>query len=86
MNMDLDNLKRDILKCVVKYGGQWSLYQLDRALSYDENLPVIHRLGEALRDLKQEGLIRAEREGGLSRYWITEAGKHRLTQQEEVAA
>lgn len=84
--MNLDNLKMDILKCVAKYDGQLSWYQLDRALSYDENLPVIHRLLEALRDLEQENLIRAEGEETQPRYRLTEVGKQRLAQQEIIAA
>ncbi len=84
--MDLDNLKKDILKCVAKHDGQWSWYQLDRALSYGENLSVIHRLGEALDNLEQEDLIRAEGEGGQPLYWITEVGRQQLTQREEIAA
>ena len=84
--MNMDNLKKDILKCVAKHDGQWSWYQLDRALSYDENLPIIHRLGEALRTLEQEGLICAEEIEGHTRYSLTKLGEQQVAQQEIIAA
>lgn len=79
---ELQSLAEGVLKRVEKHDGEWSWYQLDRSLSYDDNLPVIHRLLEVIKDLEADNLIRAEMSNPNSdpTYWLTENGRTLLQQ------
>jgi hypothetical protein len=42
----------------------------------------MHRLVDIVKDLERKGLVRLEGEGPQPRYWITEAGRKLIAEQE----
>ena len=81
--MDTTKMQMEILRLVNEHDGELSWYQLDRSLAHDDYLPVIHRLMDVLKQLEQSGHIRAE--GTEPYYFITEAGRQALEQQQIAA-
>lgn len=80
--MNLSKFQIEILKQVRRRNGELSWYRLDRLLSHDEFLPVIHTLGEVLSDLEANKMIRAEGKGAQPIYYITEVGQKFLSELE----
>ena len=76
-------MEQEILRLINSQSGALSWYQLDRALSYQhKSVDGIHRLIDILRDLEHRGLVRSEGEGPQPRYWITDAGRKLIAEQE----
>src|SRR5262249_35216959 len=77
------HMEKEILRLINNHNGELSWYQLDRALSYQHQyVDDIHRLVDIVKDLEYKGLVRSEGEGPQPRYWITDAGKKLIAEQE----
>ena len=76
-------MEKEILRLINSHNGKLSWYQLDRALSYQQKyVDSIHRLVDIVKDLEHKGLMRSEGEGPQPRYWITDAGRKLIAEQE----
>jgi DNA-binding PadR family transcriptional regulator len=73
----IETLKGEALRLIGEHDGELSWYQLDRALAYDDNLPLLGSLGELLDGLEAEGLIEVEGAGAQPRFRLTAAGRAR---------
>jgi len=76
-------MEKEILRLINSHNGELSWYQLDRVLSYQHTyVDGIHRLVDVIKDLEHKGLLRSEDEGSQPRYWITDAGRKLIAEQE----
>ena len=76
-------MEQEILRLINRHNGEMSWYQLDRAPRYQHKyVDGIHRLVDIVKDLEHKGLVRSEGEGPQPRYWITDAGRKRIAEQE----
>ena len=76
-------MEKEILRLINSHNGELSWYQLDRALSYQHKyVDDTPRLVDIVKDLEHKGLLRSEGEGPQPRYWITDAGKKLIAEQE----
>jgi DNA-binding PadR family transcriptional regulator len=81
----MNPFQQEILETIAVHDGQYSWYQLDRALSQfsprsEDNLPLMHGLSKILRDLENEGLIQARTDDPSPQpvYVITVTGRQTL--------
>ncbi len=83
---DLREMRTDILGFINKHNGDWSWYQLDRALvSHRTDPSLMGHMMSILDQLEQSGYICSEGAGAHPRYQITEAGR-RLLEEHKAAA
>jgi hypothetical protein len=76
-------MEQEVLRLINSHNSELSWYQLDRALSYKHKyVESIHRLIDIVKDLEDKGLMRSEGKGSQPRYWITDAGKKLIAEQE----
>jgi hypothetical protein len=76
-------MEQEILRLINSHNGELSWYQLDRALSYQHKyVDGVHRLVDIVKDLEHKGLVRSEGEESQPRYWITDAGRKLIAEQE----
>ena len=76
-------MEQEILRLINSHNGELSWYQLDRTLSYQHKyVEGIHRLVHIVKDLEHKGLVRSEGERPQPRYWITDAGRKLIAEQE----
>ena len=76
-----DKYITELLKLVAEHDGDWSWYQLDRALSARGMIPTMP-LTTVLRDAEEKGLIRLAAGSTPSQpvYSITNIGRARILQ------
>jgi DNA-binding HxlR family transcriptional regulator len=75
--MTREDVKRDILRLVARYDGQWYWYEIDRALS-GIRPACVGPFKEEIRALAEEGLIEIRPNPAIDqheRYWLTEQGR-----------
>lgn len=74
-------MKKAIIQLVKEHDGEWSWYQLDRALSL-RKISTHGRLMTVLKELETLGLITSNDlpEDPQPRYSLTEAGRRHLNQ------
>jgi DNA-binding PadR family transcriptional regulator len=81
----MDPFAQEILELIAAHDGQYTWYQLDRALSSwsvnrERNLPLLKGLTRVLRELEERGLI-SSGAGHLPSqpvYWITAQGRQEI--------
>ncbi len=80
INNELQSIAQEILTNIAKHDGKWSWYELDRSLSYGDNLPLLNNMMPILKQLENENIIRIDSSTSESqpKYWITENGKNFL--------
>ncbi len=69
--------KREVLRVIARYDGEWYWYQVNRALS-GRSPDCIGPFVAEINELAAEGLIEVRTAPGLAggvRYWLTEAGR-----------
>ena len=76
-------MEKEVLRLINSHNGELNWYQLDRALSYQHKyVDGIDRLVDIVKHLEPKGLLRSEGEGPQPRYWITDAGRKLIAEQE----
>lgn len=73
---ELQSMALETLGYIAKHSGKWTWYQLDRALSHDDNLPYMNKLIFILKQLEMSNLIMSDESESSSqpKYIITESG------------
>jgi DNA-binding HxlR family transcriptional regulator len=79
--MDSHDYMTELLRRIAAHDGEWTWYQLDRALSVRDLIPM-EPLPKLLRELERRGLIRSGPGPNPAQptYFVTAAGRERLSE------